>query len=131
MQPHRDMSQEPNQPYPFRRRRGNPNFTRKPTHWQAMWKKHPERLRENITKMCEARSAKAQERGRLIQALFDLMPVEPMRPFELRDTLALLWQETYGEALDRKTAWANVKAAQRRGMVGQTDDGLYFVRHSG
>ena len=40
-------------------------------------------------------------------------------------------QETYGEAMDRKTAWATVKAAQRRGMVGQTDDNLYFVRHSG
>jgi hypothetical protein len=45
--------------------------------------------------------------------------------------LALLWRETYGETLDRKTAWATVKAAQRRGMVGQTDDNLYFVRHSG
>jgi hypothetical protein len=38
--------------------------------------------------------------------------------------------ETYGETLDRKMAWATVKAAQRRGMVGQTDDNLYFVRHS-
>jgi hypothetical protein len=80
--------------------------------------------------MCAAREAKAGERGRLIQAIFDMMPTEPMRPFELRDTLALLWRETYNETLDRKTAWATVKAAQRRGMVGQTDDNLYFVRHS-
>ena len=123
--------QEPDHPTPFRRRSGNPKFARKPSHWQTMWKKHPERLRENITKMCAAREAKAGERGRLIQAIFDMMPTEPMRPFELRDTLAVLWQETYGEALDRKTAWATVKAAQRRGMVGQTDDNLYFVRHSG
>lgn len=120
-----------NQPTPIRRKRGRRDFNSKPTYWQTMWRKHPERLREHITRMCAAREAKAGERGRLIQAIFDLMPTEPMRPFELRDTLALLWRETYGETLDRKTAWATVKAAQRRGMVGQTDDNLYFVRHSG
>jgi hypothetical protein len=120
-------SDQPNEP---RRKRGRRDFNKKPTHWQAMWRKHPERLREHITRMVVARGAKAQERGRLIQAIFDMMPTEPMRPFELRDTVALLWGETYGEVMDRKTAWATVKAAQRRGMVGQTDDNLYFVRHS-
>ena len=130
MQHHPMSHQGADQPNPPRRKRGRRDFNSKPTYWQTMWKKHPERLREHITRMCAARDGKAAERGRLIQAIFDMMPTEPMRPFELRDTLALLWRETYGETLDRKTAWATVKAAQRRGMVGQTDDNLYFVRHS-
>lgn len=100
------------------------------SHWAEMWKCHPERLREHVGRMTAARAAKSEERGRLIQAVFDMIPTDPMRPFELRDMLAVLWSETYGEPLSKKQAWAVVKSAQRRAMVGQTDDNLYFVRHS-
>lgn len=95
-----------------------------------MWAKHPGRLREHIDRMTKIREEKSAERGRLIQAIFDMMPTEPMRPYEIRDLLAIEWETTYGEPIDKKKAWAIVRAAQRRGMVGQTDDNLYFVRHS-
>ena len=122
------MSHDPNpNPQPPRRRR---NFRQNPTHWQKMWAKHPGRLREHIDRMAKIREEKSAERGRLIQAIFDLMPTEPMRPYELRDLLAHEWETTYGEPIDKKKAWSIVRAAQRRGMVGQTDDNLYFVRHS-
>jgi hypothetical protein len=131
MQHRKDMSHQAPQDQPRKRgRRSNPNFNQKPTHWQAMWAKHPERLRQHIDRLTAARGAKAEERGRLIQAVFDMIPTEPMRPHELRDALALLWTETYGEPMDKKAAWNMVRSAQRLGMIGQTDDNLYFVRHS-
>lgn len=94
-----------------------------------MWRRHPERLREHITKLSKLRADKAEERGRLIQALFNMMPSQPMRAFELRDRLADLWLETYDEQLDRKQAWAEVRRAMRLGMVGRSDDDLYVPRH--
>lgn len=94
-----------------------------------MWRRHPERLRDHITKLSKLRADKAEERGRLIQALFNMMPSQPMRAFELRDRLADLWLETYDEQLDRKQAWAEVRRAMRLGMVGRSDDDLYIPRH--
>ncbi len=94
-----------------------------------MWRRHPERLRQHIDRLSKMRSDKAEERGRLIQALFNMMPVQPMRAFELRDRLSALWLETYSEELDKKQAWSEVRRAMRLGMVGRSDDDLYIPRH--
>jgi len=112
--------------------RPNP-YRRKPdaeTPWQRTWRLSPERMREHVTRMVKMRAEKAEERASLIQALFDMMPDTPVRPYELRDTLAALWFETYGEELDAKAAWLQVRRAIRNGMVGKTDDGKYYPRKS-
>ena len=111
------------------RRYQNPNRPRKPSHWTIMWRRHPERLRQHIDRLSKMRTDKADERGRLIQALFNMMPPQPMRAFELRDRLAALWLETYSEELDKKQAWSEVRRAMRLGMVGRSDDDLYIPRH--
>lgn len=80
--------------------------------------------------MVDARTAKAEERASLVQALFDMMPEEPVRPFLLRDRLVELWETAYGEKLTRRQGWLEVRCAMRHGMVAQTDDGDYIPRHS-
>jgi len=107
----------------------NPEQPRKPSHWTIMWRRHPERLRQHIDRLSKMRSDKAEERGRLIQALFNMMPSQPMRAFELRDRLAALWLETYSEEIDKKQAWSEIRRAMRLGMVGRSDDDLYIPRH--
>lgn len=100
------------------------------TPWARAWRRSPERMREHVTRMVEARTAKAGERAALVQALFDMMPSEPVRPFELRDRLVELWETAYGEKLTRRQGWLEVRCAMRQGMVAQTDDGDYIPRHS-
>jgi hypothetical protein len=108
-------------------------FQRKPdfeTPWARAWRRSPERMREHVTRMTEARTAKAEERASLIQALFDMMPSEPMRPYVLRDRLVELWSTAYGEELTLAKAWLEIRCAIRQGLVGRTDDGDYIPRHS-
>lgn len=111
-------------PNPYRRKRDAE------TPWQRTWRRSPERMREHVTRMVDMRAAKAEERASLVQAILDMMPAKAVRPYEFRDTLAGLWFETYGEELDAKAAWAQVRRAVRNGMVAKTDDGLYEPRKS-
>lgn len=87
-------------------------------------------MRQHIGDLNAARTAKTDERVALVQALFDLMPDTPVLPCVMRDRLAELWAECYGELLDRKQAWNHLRSARRRGKVAQTDEGLYYPRKS-
>lgn len=106
---------------PFDRRRTTP--------WQEAWRRSPERMREHINRLNEARTAKSDEKAALVQAVFNLISPDPMPPYELRDRLAAEWLKCYEEDLDRKQSWNLVRLAMRKGMVGRTDDGMIYPRH--
>lgn len=86
-------------------------------------------MRAHVEALTKLRQAKAEERGQLIQSIFNMIPQTPVQPFVLRDTLSKVWLECYAEPLDKKQSWAVIKAASRRGMVGRTDDGMIYPRH--
>ena len=123
------MTQNPHKPNNGKRR---PFYRRNQTEtpWAATWRRSPERMREHVTRMTAARAAKAEERGQLVQALFDMMPSVPTRPYALRDQLVELWLKAYGEELTPKQGWLEIRCAMRLGMVGRTDNGDYIPRHS-
>lgn len=125
------MSQNPHKPNRGQQRRQFvPKQKTTETPWARAWRRSPERMREHITRLTEARASKAEERALLVQALFDMMPSEPMRPYILRDRLVELWAQSYGEELSLKAAWLEIRCAMRQGLVGRTDDGDYIPRHS-
>lgn len=97
--------------------------------WADIWKHAPDKMRKHITTLSTIRTEKAQERGRLIQAIFNLLPEVPMFPYELRDAFAVEWESCYGEVLDRKQAWSHIRCALRQGMIAKNDEGRYIVRH--
>lgn len=104
-------------------------FRRRPSPWQIAWRRSPERMREHLNRLNGARTAKSDERAALVQAVFNLLPTDPMPPYELRDRLLTEWSRCYDEAIDKKAAWNLVRLGMRKGMVGRDENGLIYPRH--
>ena len=125
------MSQ-PYRPF-FRRRAGStqPAITRKvESPWARAWRLSPERMREHIGQLNEARTAKSDEAAQLVQAVINLIPTDRgYRAHELRDLFATEWGRCYDEPLDKKAAWNKVRKAMRHGMLGRDEKGLIYPRH--
>ena len=118
---------------PFRpfRRRGSPIPNRRPeSPWARAWRLSPERMREHIGQLNEARTAKSDEAAQLVQAVINLIPSDRgYRAHELRDLFAAEWGRCYNEPLDKKAAWNKVRKAMRHGMLGRDEKGLIYPRH--
>jgi hypothetical protein len=125
------MSQ-PFRPF-FRRRRaaGQPPITRKvESPWARAWRLSPERMKQHIADLNEARTAKSEEAAQLVQAVINLIPADKTyRAHELRDLFADEWGRCYDEPLTKKAAWNKVRKAMRHGMLGRDEKGLIYPRH--
>jgi hypothetical protein len=114
-------------PRPFRPRRSYSPKIESP--WAKAWRQSPERMADHIKKLNVARLAKSDEKAQLVQAVFNLMPADPVFPYQLRDALAREWKLCYEEDVEPKAAWNLVRLAMRKGMVGRSDDGRIYPRH--
>jgi hypothetical protein len=69
------------QPFrPFRRRAGQAITRRPESPWARAWRLSPERMREHISRLNEARTAKSEEAAQLVQAVLNLIPTEVTAP---------------------------------------------------
>jgi len=119
------------QPFrPFRRRTGQPPITRRPeSPWARAWRLSPERMRQHIGQLNDARTAKSDEAAQLVQAVINLIPADKgYRAHELRDLFASEWGRCYDEPLTKKDAWNKIRKAMRHGMLGRDDNGLIYPR---
>lgn len=116
-------------PFPFRRRKTKP-VNRKETPWEKAWRISPERMREHLTRMNDARTKKAEQNAELIQAILNMLPDEPCQPYQLRDLFKQTWNESYGEEKTTKEAWNLLRVAMRHGKIGRTENGLIYPRKS-
>ena len=119
------------QPFPFRRRRRGPITPRKPeSPWARAWRLSPERMKQHISDLNSARTAKSEEAAQLVQAVLNLIPTDKgYRAHELRDLFASEWGRCYDEPLTKKDAWNKVRKAMRHGMLGRDENGLIYPRH--
>ena len=119
------------QPFrPFRRRAGQPINRRPESPWARAWRLSPERMREHISRLNEARTAKSEESAQLVQAVLNLIPADRgYRAHEIRDLFAAEWGRCYDEPLTKKDAWNKIRKAMRHGMLARDDNGLIFPRH--
>jgi hypothetical protein len=119
-------------PFPFRRgksKRSKPTI-RKETPWARAWRISPERMREHINHMNQAKVKKSEQTAELVQAILNMMPIDPVAPYKLRDTFRQLWKETYDEEKSSKEAWNLLRIAMRYGKIGRTENGLIYPRHA-
>lgn len=119
-------------PFPFRRRKTKP-VNRKETPWEKAWRISPERMREHLTRMNDARTKKAEQNAELIQAILNALSevvTEPIPPYKLRDLFQETWNESYGEEKTKREAWNLLRIAMRNGMIGRTENGLIYPRKS-
>ena len=119
------------QPFrPFRRRAGQAITRRPESPWARAWRLSPERMREHIIRLNEARTAKSEEAAQLVQAVLNLIPSDRgYRAHEIRDLFAAEWGRCYDEPLTKKDAWNKIRKAMRHGMLARDDNGLIFPRH--
>jgi hypothetical protein len=110
----------------FRKKSGKPPKAESP--WKRAWRLAPERMREHLTQMNEARSKQSEQRGELVQALLNMMSVEPVQPYVMRNNLKSLWKECYNEDKTDKESWNLIRMAMRKGMIGRTDNNLIYPR---
>lgn len=118
---------------PFRpfRRRNQPIVPRRPeSPWARAWRLSPERMKQHISDLNSARTAKSEEAAQLVQAVLNLIPLDRgYRAHELRDLFASEWGRCYDETLTSKEAWNKVRKAMRHGMLGRDENGLIYPRH--
>ena len=118
------------QPFPFRRRKKSNPIQRTETPWAKAWRLSPERMREHINHMNQAKVKKSEQTAELVQAILNMIPVNPVAPYKLRDTFRQLWKETYDEDKSSKEAWNLLRIAMRYGKIGRTENGLIYPRHA-
>lgn len=120
-------------PFPFNRRRkskrSNP-IKRTETPWARAWRISPERMREHINHMNQAKVKKSEETAELVQAILNMLPDEPVQPYKLRDLFQETWNESYGEEKTKKEAWNLLRIAMRHGKIGKMENGLIYPRKS-
>ena len=118
---------------PFRpfRRRNQPIVPRRPeSPWARAWRLSPERMKQHISDLNSARTAKSEEAAQLVQAVLNLIPLDRgYRAHELRDLFASEWGRCYNETLTSKEAWNKIRKAMRHGMLGRDEKGLIYPRH--
>ena len=118
---------------PFRpfRRRNQPIVPRRPeSPWARAWRLSPERMKQHISDLNSARTAKSEEAAQLVQAVLNLIPLDRgYRAHELRDLFASEWGRCYDETLTSKEAWNKIRKAMRHGMLGRDENGLIYPRH--
>lgn len=118
---------------PFRpfRRRNQPIVPRRPeSPWARAWRLSPERMKQHISDLNAARTAKSEEAAQLVQAVLNLIPADRgYRAHEIRDLFAAEWGRCYDEPLTKKDAWNKIRKAMRHGMLGRDDKGLIYPRH--
>lgn len=118
---------------PFRpfRRRNQPIVPRRPeSPWARAWRLSPERMKQHISDLNSARTAKSEEAAQLVQAVLNLIPLDRgYRAHELRDLFASEWGRCYNETLTSKEAWNKVRKAMRHGMLARDENGLIYPRH--
>ena len=118
---------------PFRpfSRRNQPIVPRRPeSPWARAWRLSPERMKQHISDLNSARTAKSEEAAQLVQAVLNLIPSDRgYRAHELRDLFASEWGRCYDETLTSKQAWNKVRKAMRHGMLGRDEKGLIYPRH--
>lgn len=121
------------QPFPFRRgrksKKSNP-IQRTETPWAKAWRISPERMREHINHMNQAKVAKSEQTAELVQAILNMLPDDPVAPYKLRDLFRQTWNESYGEEKSSKEAWNLLRLAMRHGKIGKTENGLIYPRKS-
>lgn len=118
---------------PFRpfRRRNQPIVPRRPeSPWARAWRLSPERMKQHISDLNSARTAKSEEAAQLVQAVLNLIPSDRgYRAHELRDLFASEWGRCYNETLTSKEAWNKIRKAMRHGMLARDEKGLIYPRH--
>lgn len=120
-------------PFPFNRRRKRstkPAIKRTETPWARAWRISPERMREHINHMNQAKVKKSEETAELVQAILNMLPDEPVQPYKLRDLFQETWNESYGEEKTKKEAWNLLRIAMRHGKIGKMENGLIYPRKS-
>jgi len=118
------------QPFPFRRRKSkksNP-IQRTETPWARAWRTAPQRMKEHLDQMNQAKVAKSEETAELVQAILNMLDTEPVAPYKLRDAFHQTWNESYGEQKSKKEAWNLLRLAMRHGKIGKTENGLIYPR---
>lgn len=106
-------------PRPPERGRGRRN------HWRDVWRRHPERMRDNLDLLRSINREKAEQRHTRLMAIVGMMPKGAKGSWVLRDELAEAWAEVFGEELTTRQAWNEVRFGIRRGVFVLRQDGLY------
>jgi hypothetical protein len=121
------------QPFPFRRRRkskkSNP-IQRTETPWARAWRTSPQRMKEHLQQMNQAKVAKSEQTAELVQAILNMISTDPVAPYKMRETFRQLWKETYDEDKTSKESWNLLRLAMRHGKIGKTENGLIYPRHA-
>ena len=98
---------------------------RRRTTWNEIRKRHPERMARHLEALNTIHREVARHRENRLTALLPIIPKGPRPSWELRDQLAEAWEEVYGEELDSRKAWLEVRFGIRRGVFIMLPDGLY------
>jgi type I site-specific restriction endonuclease len=120
-------------PFPFRQQpdhNKHPKKKRRESPWQRAWRHSPERMREHITNLNNARVRRSEQTAELVQAVLNMLPIEPVPPYKLRDDFCKAWNECYSENKTTKEAWNLLRLAMRHGMIGRTEKNLIYPRHA-
>ena len=119
------------QPFPFRRRKKSKKFNpikRTETPWARAWRTSPQRMKEHLNQINQAKVAKSEETAELVQAILNMLDTNPVAPYKLRDAFQQTWNESYGEQKSKKEAWNLLRLAMRHGKIGKTENGLIYPR---
>lgn len=118
------------QPFPFRRQKSNKSklIQRTETPWAKAWRTAPQRMKEHLDQMNQAKVAKSEETAELVQAILNMLDTEPVAPYKLRNAFQQTWNESYGEQKSKKEAWNLLRLAMRHGKIGKTENGLIYPR---
>ena len=106
----------------------------KPRHrndWNEIRRRHPERMARHIESLNIRHREMALNREKRLAALIPVLPDAPMASWTLRDELAQAWEDVYGEPMDGKKAWLEVRFGIRRALFILLPDGKYvkMVKH--
>lgn len=93
--------------------------------WNEIRKRHPERMANHLEALNTYNSELARHRHNRLAALLPILTPGTKFACELRDQVAEAWEAVYGEEIDQKKAWLEVRFGIRRGMFRMTPDGKY------
>jgi len=118
------------QPFPFRRRKSKKSkpIQRTETPWARAWRTAPQRMKEHLDQMNQARLAKSEHMAALVQKILNMLSDDPVAPYVLREEFKQSWNESYGEERTSKEAWNLLRLAMRHGKIGRTENGLIYPR---
>lgn len=95
------------------------------TSWNEIRRRHPERMARHLEALNLKNRESALHRERRLAALLPIIPDNPMPSWDLRDEVAQAWEDVYGEQMDSRRAWLEVRFGIRRSLFILHPDGKY------